>query len=111
MSEQGLLNRIRLSLSRQGILNFRNNTGALRDDRGRLVRYGLCPGSADIIGIKPIIVTQEMVGQRVGVFVAVEVKLPRGRLTAKQELFLRRIEDAGGIALIARHEDDVACVR
>lgn len=29
---------------------FRNNTGAWKDPSGRIVKYGLCKGSSDLIG-------------------------------------------------------------
>ncbi len=80
---------------------WRNNTGALRDARGQLVRYGLCPGSSDLIGYRTITITPDMVGQRLAVFAAVEVK-DRGRLTAQQEAFLNLIQQAGGLAGVAR---------
>ncbi len=85
--EQALLNAIRLKLSEMGILNWRNNTGALRDREGRLIKYGLCVGSSDIIGITPQ-----------GRFIAIEVKLPGKKLTKDQQKFLRAIEINGGIA-------------
>jgi hypothetical protein len=33
---------------------WRNNVGALRDERGRLVTYGLCKGSSDLIGLHQV---------------------------------------------------------
>lgn len=100
-------NRIRIALSEKGILNFRNNTGALKDKNGRLVRYGLCKGSSDIIAIKPVLITPEMVGQTIGQFVAIEVKTPTGKPTKDQLNFNKQISDKGGIALIARDVDDI----
>ena len=42
--------RIRLTLGRGYSRIFRNNVGALKDQKGRLVRYGLQKGSSDLIG-------------------------------------------------------------
>ena len=80
---------------------WRNNTGALKDQRGQLVRYGLCPGSSDLIGFRTVVITPDMVGQRVAIFAAVEVK-DRGRVTDQQQAFLNLVQQAGGIAGVAR---------
>jgi hypothetical protein len=36
-------------LAVEGVIPYRNNTGALKDENGRLVRYGLADGSSDLI--------------------------------------------------------------
>ena len=109
-SEQTIQQRIRLALSRGPVRLWRNNTGALRDQRGQLVRYGLCQGSADLIGFRSITVTPEMVGQRIAQFAAVEVKSPGGRTTPEQEAFLRLVAEAGGVAGVARSVDDAVAL-
>lgn len=62
---------------------LRNNSGAMKDATGRLVRYGLGNiskehnknfKSSDLIGIEPVLITPEMVGHLLGVFCAVEIK-------------------------------------
>ena len=58
-------------------------------------RYGLCVGSADIVGIAPD-----------GRFLAVEVKADKGRVTDAQRLFIEAVQRAGGRAGIARSPDD-----
>ena len=89
---------------------WRNNTGALKDANGRLVRYGLCPGSSDLIGLRRITITPDMVGQQLAVFAAVEVKGERGRATPEQVAFLEHITAAGGLAGIARSVDDAQSI-
>lgn len=84
---------------------FRNNVGALEDKTGRVVRYGLCKGSSDLIGWRTVEVTPDMVGKPVAVFVALEVK-DRGRLTAEQAQFLAVVQSAGGIAAEVRSVED-----
>lgn len=106
MTEQATQQRIRLALSRGGTRLWRNNTGMLRDQQGRPVRFGLCAGSADLIGYTTIEVTPDMVGQRLAVFTAVEVKTATGRPTPEQSAFLDHIRQAGGRAGIARSIDD-----
>lgn len=106
MTEQQTQQRIRLALSRGATRLWRNNTGALRDANGQLIRFGLCPGSADLIGYTTVEVTPDMVGQRIAVFTAVEVKTPTGRPTPEQTAFLDHVRQAGGRAGIARSIDD-----
>lgn len=108
MSEQEIQQHIRLELSRGPVRLWRNNTGALRDERGRLVRYGLCPGSADLIGFRTVTVTPDMVGQQLAQFVALEIKAPTGRVTQEQRAFLTCVDRAGGVAGVARSVRDAA---
>jgi len=63
---------------------YRNNTGS----RGG-VRYGLCKGSADIIGIFH------------GRFLAIEVKKPKEHPTPEQREFLNLVNEKGGVAFYA----------
>jgi hypothetical protein len=88
---------------------WRNNVGALRDARGQLVRYGLCPGSSDLIGLRTIVITPDMVGQRVAVFSAIEVK-DRGRPTEQQQAFITTVQQAGGLAGVARSLPDALSI-
>jgi hypothetical protein len=106
MSEQAIQQRIRLACSRGRVRLWRNNTGRLRDERGRMVTFGLCPGSADLIGYRSVTVTADMVGQTLAVFAAVEVKAERGRPTPEQTAFLEHVTAAGGLAGIARSVED-----
>jgi len=82
-SENDVQARVRLAASQAGNVLWRNNVGMLRDERGVPVRFGLCNDSkalntacksSDLIGIKRLTVTQQMVGSVVGQFYAREVK-------------------------------------
>jgi len=109
MSEAATQQDIRLALGQcPGIRTFRNNTGAYKDPRsGRLVRYGLHTGSADLIGWQSVVITPAMVGQRFARFVSIEVKTPTGRLSPEQSTWQAAVQKAGGIAVVARSVDDV----
>ena len=85
---------------------YRNNCGVLRDQRGVPVRYGLQPGSADLIGWRTITITPEMVGQQVAVFTSIEVKSATGRLRPEQRQWMEAVQAAGGIAGVARSVED-----
>ena len=73
----------------------------------RRVRFGLVPGSSDLIGFRTVVVTPDMVGKPIAQFVAIETKGPTGRATKDQKNFLRVIEKSGGIAILAKNNADV----
>jgi hypothetical protein len=81
---------------------FRNNTGTLKDANGRPVQFGLCKGSADLIGWRSVTITPEMVGQQIAVFTSIEVKSSSGRVKPEQQQWLLGVQKAGGIAGVAR---------
>lgn len=106
MSEQRIQQEIRIACSHGDTRLFRNNTGTLRDQNGRPVQFGLCKGSADLIGWKRVTVTEEMVGTAVAVFASIEVKTATGRLRPEQQQWLDAVQAAGGIAGVARSVED-----
>ena len=106
MGEQRIQQEIRIACSTGDTRLFRNNTGTLKDQNGRPVQFGLCKGSADLIGWKRVTVTPEMVGQQVAVFLSIEVKTPTGRVRPEQQQWLDAVQTAGGIAGVARSVED-----
>ena len=114
-SEAAVQNIIRLEASRVGGRLWRNNVGVAMDERGIPIRYGLCNDSkalntqvksSDLIGILPIVVTGAMVGQKVGIFLAREVKAPGWAYTGTareqaQLKFLNIVAGLGGDACFA----------
>lgn len=70
-------------------------------DRLRRLRFGLCPGSADLIGLRSVVVTPDLVGKRVAIFVALEVK-DKTSARANQRAFREMVADLGGIAAVVR---------
>lgn len=74
---------VRLEVSRRGDRLWRNNVGAGKLENGSFVRWGLCNDSvavnaalksADLIGLRRVMITQEMVGSIIGQFMSVECK-------------------------------------
>ena len=105
-SEQTIQQHIRLACSKGDCRLFRNNTGTLRDINGRPVQFGLCKGSADLIGWTTRTITEEMVGQKIAVFTSIEVKSTSGRVKPEQQQWLDAVVKAGGIAAVARSVAD-----
>lgn len=95
MSETNILQECRLAVSEMGGIAWRNNTGKLQDSKGRWVTFGLCVGSADLIGIYQ------------GRFLAIECKAPGKNPTLEQTNFINAVIKAGGIAGVCRCADDV----
>jgi hypothetical protein len=106
VTEQQIQQHIRLACSTGATRLFRNNTGTLKDQHGRPVQFGLCKGSADLIGWRTVTVTPEMVGTTVAVFTSIEVKTATGRLRPEQQQWLDAVQAAGGIAGVARSVED-----
>lgn len=110
----------RLAIGREPHVRlFRNNVGeawhgrvanrstdALTLLRPTRIVYGLCDGSSDLIGWTTVTITPEMVGQRVAVFTAGEVKRPGVTVPAHQERFLDAVRAAGGRAGVIRSAAD-----
>ena len=75
------------------------------DQNGRLVKFGLAPGSSDLIGWKTIKISSQDVGKEIAQFVAIEVK-DKGNATDQQTKFINAVRGAGGIAGIAKSISD-----
>lgn len=109
MTESNILRSVLLAASRFATV-FRNNCGVAwsqRDNRAVPVRFGLTPGSSDVIGWTPITIMPEHTGQTVAIFTAIECKSATGRATTQQSNFLQAVANAGGISILARSDSDV----
>lgn len=82
-SEAALQTMVRLEAAQKGMYLWRNNVGAGKLENGSFLRWGLANESdkinkviksADLIGIRRVLVTQGMVGQSIGQFVCREMK-------------------------------------
>lgn len=99
-----------LHASQCGSTIFKNNVGKLRDERGNIVTFGLCKGSSDLIGWTPITVTTDMVGKKIAVFTAIEVKLNKNgkyKATNDQKRFISAVLNNGGFAGVADCKKDL----
>lgn len=105
--ETDIQNTLRLEMAAQGFTMFRNNTGLFYTlDKTRKVFAGLGKGTHDLIGIRPTVITQDMVGKIVGVFTTCEVKAGTD-MSPEQANFMRVIRAKGGISFVGRSAADI----
>jgi len=110
MKESDLRREIQVAASKICARLFRNNSGALKNERGQWVHYGLGVGTSDLIGFKIETITPDMVGQRFARFAAIEVKSEKGRATEAQENFIKFVRECGGIATICKSTEEALMV-
>lgn len=119
--ETPIMQRIQIAASKLGWRLWRNNVGLawtgvpyqtgapetvlLR--KARRIRFGLVPGSSDLIGFKLVTVTPDMVGSIIAVFAAIEVKTRIGKLSEAQQNFIDTVQRAGGYAAMMRSASDL----
>ena len=93
-NETALVKQCLKYLAIEGILAWRNNTGSRQGSykgEDTYVKYGLCRGSSDIIGV-----------MHDGRFLAIECKIGTAQPTDLQEAFLESVRRQGGLALCIR---------
>lgn len=127
-AETSVLRRLQIKVSPLGWRLFRNLVGGAwmgqvteertLDNKGKplhmvelinayRVKIGLGTGSSDAVGWRPVVVTQDMVGQTIAQFVAAELKtLGYKKVTDEQTNFLQQVADAGGLAMVVREGKD-----
>lgn len=112
--EHNLQNQIRNELAGHCLL-FRANVGQawtgdakklpgnrVLIENARPFNTGLPPGFSDLFGLVAVTITPDMVGQKLAVFTALEVKAPKGKPTDNQANFLQAVNDNGGRAGVVR---------
>lgn len=85
--------------------NFTISNGKLVSGAARYITFGLAPGSSDLIGPHSMLVTPAMVGERIAIFAAVEVK-KKARRTPEQIRFVETMLSLGALAGFARSVDE-----
>lgn len=121
MREPALLKHLQMEATKLGARLFRNVvscgwTGKAKYfphksqviiDGAHPLHAGLCIGSSDLIGFRPLLITEHHVGKTLCQFIAVEGKTSGTRLTDEQAAFLDAVRDAGGVAVVAYSVDDL----
>ena len=117
-SEAAIQNLVRLEATQKGLRLWRNNVGAGMLDNGSFIRWGLCNEtkamnkqnkSSDLIGIRPVLITMDMVGHTIGQFVARETKKEDWVYTGTEHEvgqlnFIQLVVSLGGDAAFANRE-------
>jgi hypothetical protein len=103
--EQSSNDKLKAWRRRPDVRIWRNNVGFYKDG-DRAIRYGLCPGSADFVGLHTITITPEMLNRKIAVFLAIESKARGKDAEDHQETWLQEVKDAGAIAGVARDGDE-----
>jgi hypothetical protein len=82
-----------------GYFCWRENTAGIWDAKANAFRKnpGSLTGKSDVIGFH----------RQTGLFLACEIKVGRDRLSPEQEAFLMEVRNAGGLAVVVRHGDDL----
>jgi hypothetical protein len=120
MLESSIQSKIMLDLgSRPDVRLFRNNVGngfhgqvfeesprCVTLINYRRVQYGLCVGSGDLIGFKSVVITPEMVGRRVAIFVSSETKRPKENPKPAQDNWRIMVGNLGGFSGVVRSVED-----
>lgn len=118
LSEEGVLSRVKLEASNKRCRVWRNNVGAGRIEDGRFLRWGLANDyaglntvikSGDLIGLRPVLITNEHVGAVIGQFISREIKAANWHYTGTgrepaQLAWIELINSMGGDACFANRE-------
>ena len=84
---------VRIEAAQKGLKLWRNNVGVLTNERGTPVRYGLGNDSpkinkiiksGDLIGWRPLLITDRLVGSTVAQFLSRECKRPGWKYTGDE---------------------------
>jgi len=118
-SEYEVSEAVRVAASVKGWRLWRNNVGAGVLNNGKFVRWGLANSSAmenahvksaDLIGIRPVVITPNMIGQTIGQFVSIETKKEGWVFNDEQpheiaqDTWRRLIVSLGGLAIFSTGE-------
>ena len=85
---------------------IRNSNRTVTITKPSWISSGVPKGFPDLIGIKPVIIRENMIGETIGQFAFIEVKTKHGRLSQDQKLMLELLKTQGGIGGVARSVDE-----
>lgn len=121
MKEKNIQSLVLMKATELGSRLFRVNVGQawtgnkiIKQGRDVIIKdarpfnVGVPKGFSDCVGLNTIEITPEMVGKKVAVFTAAEIKNETGRLTTEQSNFLAFVREAGGIAGRIRSPEEYA---
>jgi hypothetical protein len=112
-TETDVQNLCRLEAQRLGAVLWRNNVGAMKDERGVPVRFGLANDSKRI---NEVLKSSDLIGIYLGRFVSIECKEPGWVYSAMrshdaaQHAWLQLVRLHGGLAGYATHPKHVEMI-
>lgn len=62
----------------------------------QIVSYGLLPGSGDLVGWAPVVITEDMVGKTIAQFTSIEVKTKNDSISPDQKVWNKAVLADGG---------------
>lgn len=74
-------------------------------------QYGPGAGVSDLVGFTEVEITEDMIGMKVPVFTAFEVKTKTGRASELQKNFIAMVKSYNGIAGIVKTEEEIEEIR
>lgn len=121
-SESNIQALVRVACAKRGWRIWRNNSGAGTLENGNFLRWGLgndSPAvnavmkSSDLIGVRRVVITPDMVGKTIGQFVALECKREdwnyRGTEEEQaQKRFIDFVNEQGGYAMFINDPSVIA---
>jgi len=121
LDETAVSNRVRVEATKAGCRLWRNNVGVAFNPSGQPIRYGLCNDSkkmnsliksSDLVGIRPILITEDHVGSTIGQFMARETKEQTWSYSGTeheeaQKRFIELVLSLGGDAAFANDKGTV----
>lgn len=94
-------------LSARGILAWRQNTTGIFNAKSGGYYFHGKKGVSDLLGVFVQEVTVDKKKVKMGIFLAVEVKMPKKKPSEHQELFLKEVNDRGGIGLCVHSVEEL----
>lgn len=122
MNETNIVRSGLLAASRLGARMFRQNVGqgwigqSQKKPNGDVVIKQARPfhagfeGLLDTSGFVSVVVTQDMVGQTIARYSEIEYKTETGRVSDIQRARIKLVRSFGGLAGVARSDDDVRAI-
>lgn len=74
------------------------------------IKYGLTPGSADLIGFRKVKITPDDYGKDIAQFLSIEIKPEKAAVKPNQKNWYRFIRGFGGLAGVARSVRDAIII-
>lgn len=102
-----------LEATKLGHRLWRNNRGVFYTESGNKTRAGLeAGGSSDLIGFTVVTITPDMVGRKIAVFTAAEMKRPEwkkpsSKTEKQQQAFIDFVNQSGGIAFFCNNGKNI----